>query len=323
MEKIIFVEILNRRNRIKSRIRLNNFPVTIGRAYTNNIIIDDRFIDPEHVRLSFDEGGNLVAEDLGSKNGLHQLKPLKRVKSVIILPGTQIRVGHTVLRFRSPDYNVGPAEVKLYEQTAFQRFLKSKSAGLAVFLFSLVVLMASDFLGSYDRFTFAKFLSNFLPVLLIFAMWAGCWSFANRVVSHEFHFISHLAVLSTAVIGFLFFIEAIGYYAFLFSPGVFLDVVEIMGLALISTLFLYGHLSVASTVSRVWRLISSSLIAFGLFGLFGYIDYVERAEFSNAIEFYADLKPINVHLLPTVSTEAFFKDSRDLKEKVDAFAKEE
>ena len=61
MEKIIFVELLDRREHLQQRFRIESFPLTIGRAYTNDIILEDRHVSPEHVRIRLDEDGKLVA----------------------------------------------------------------------------------------------------------------------------------------------------------------------------------------------------------------------------------------------------------------------
>ena len=64
-----FLEVLDRRGRLLARHRVDQWPVTVGRAYTSDVIVDDPYVCPAHVRLSRNGDAGLVVEDLGSVNG--------------------------------------------------------------------------------------------------------------------------------------------------------------------------------------------------------------------------------------------------------------
>ena len=68
---MIWVEILSRNHEIAARFRLPVAEARIGRGYTNDVIVDDPYVAPEHLRLFRDEAGQLVVEDLGSANGIY------------------------------------------------------------------------------------------------------------------------------------------------------------------------------------------------------------------------------------------------------------
>jgi len=72
----LIIEILDRFGKVKERHPINKFPCAIGRDYSNNIIIDDPYISPTHVTVSFNPITDLfVIEDKDSKNGLFSLQP--------------------------------------------------------------------------------------------------------------------------------------------------------------------------------------------------------------------------------------------------------
>ena len=54
----------------RSRYQLNGLPLTIGRAVANDIVVDDPYADATHARLTMDETGAVVVEDLASVNGV-------------------------------------------------------------------------------------------------------------------------------------------------------------------------------------------------------------------------------------------------------------
>jgi len=67
---MIWVEILSRHQEVAARFRIAGTEARIGRGYTNDVIVDDPYVAPEHLRLFRDEAGGLVVEDLGTANGV-------------------------------------------------------------------------------------------------------------------------------------------------------------------------------------------------------------------------------------------------------------
>lgn len=241
MEKVIYAEILDRRSRVKNRIKIDKFPATIGRAYTNDVIIDDRYVCPEHVRITLDDSGDPVVEDLNSVNGMYQFVPHKRFSRLSILPDAQIQIGHTIIRFRGSEFKVKPAVSGKADKGGIRSFIESKSVGIGVFMLSVVLLMANIYLGSYEDITPIKLFGNVLPFFFLYAFWAGGWAFANRLVAHEFRFIPHLALISAAVTGFLLFDIFIDYFIYIFSPGSYFDIFEIIIITVLFAFLLGAH----------------------------------------------------------------------------------
>jgi hypothetical protein len=80
-------------------IPLGTAPVTIGRAPTSTVVIDDDYASANHARIVLGDGEWLV-EDLGSTNGTFVGD--KRVTTPVSLGvGVPLRVGQTVLQLRS------------------------------------------------------------------------------------------------------------------------------------------------------------------------------------------------------------------------------
>lgn len=318
MGEIVFVEILDRRGRLRERVRLDSFPATIGRAYTNDVIIDDRFACPVHLRVSLNEDNDIIVDDLKSVNGLYQLLPLKRVQNIRIGPETQIRIGNTTLRFRRTDHTVAQAEPLRPVSNALPRFLEHPGVAILIFVTSLSLIVGAMYLDMHERSVMSKLPAFILSFILVFAIWAGIWSFVNRIVSHVFRFLSHLTLVAMALAASIIFETVIDYYQFMFSPGAYLDVIAFAGFAFLFSLLLYGHLTILSSVPKIRNVIASTLISFGLVSFIGYTTYVERTEFSNKIYFHGELKPVGVRWLSTVSTSEFFRDLKNLHNKVDA-----
>ena len=75
-----------------------NGEITIGRAASCTITLDDTYISQLHVRVSPDPAG-VVIEDLGSTNGSY-LNRQRVTSKVIGSSGDRLQIGGIVMEFR-------------------------------------------------------------------------------------------------------------------------------------------------------------------------------------------------------------------------------
>ncbi len=64
----IVIETLHRSGQVRNREIIHQYSVSLGRAYNNDIIIDDPFVDAHHLQLTLNQTG-LDAESLGAESG--------------------------------------------------------------------------------------------------------------------------------------------------------------------------------------------------------------------------------------------------------------
>ena len=82
-----------------TKIRLDEQPVTIGRANDSTLVLTDDYTSSRHARLTARDNDWYV-EDLGSTNGTY-LDRTKVAGPTLVPPGVPIRIGKTVLELRS------------------------------------------------------------------------------------------------------------------------------------------------------------------------------------------------------------------------------
>ena len=70
---------------------------TIGRAPTNNIVLESTFVSKEHVRILYRDR-SLWVEDLGSRNGT-SVNQQPVVQPVAVRPGDVLQVGDVRFKF--------------------------------------------------------------------------------------------------------------------------------------------------------------------------------------------------------------------------------
>jgi len=324
MGKIVFAEFLDKRGNVRERVRIDSFPATLGRSYANAVIVDDPFVNAEHLRFSVDSEGGIVVEALNTENGTWLATSRKRIERHTIPAGGEavIRIGQTILRLRGEDFVVKPAVLSrprfgpsgwLIENGVTAFLIFAASFGLCILAFAQSIskkVIWSDLTGK----------SLFL--LIIFVVWTTFWSFLSRLVTHSFRFMTHLAVSGIASIAFFALIIAVEYFEFLFSWPTAARVVNFVGMVIVFSLLLYTHLSVMSESSRWKRLLSSILIGAAILSIVLLIRYTKGKEFSTELQFSSVIKPIGRTWVRTVSSDEFFGDLRSLKTKIDTMAQE-
>jgi len=322
--KIVFAEFLDRRGNVRERVQVDSFPATVGRSYANTVIVDDPFVNPEHLRLSLDSEGGIVVEALNTENGTWLSVSRERIERHTIPAGGEalIRIGQTILRLRGEDFVVEPAVPSKPLFGLSGRLIENGVTAFLIFAaaFGLCILAFAQSISK--KVIWSDLTGKSLFLLIIFVVWTTFWSFLSRLVTHSFRFMTHLAVSGIASVAFFALVIAVEYLEFLFSWPTAARVVDFVGLVIVFSLLLYTHLSVMSEFSRWKRLLSSILISAAILSIVLLIRYTKGKEFSTELQFSSVIKPIGRTWVRTVSSNEFFGDLRSLKARIDALAQE-
>lgn len=315
-----FLEILDRRGRVAHRHRIASLPLTIGRAYSNEVILDDPYVSPRHVRLSHSDDA-LIAEDLGSENGL-VTRTRMRVPQIALATGVTFRVGNTELRYCTEDQPILPTLLESTDRFDFLAPIRTPARRLTAFATTFGIFTLLAYLTSYERVTWSDPVGAALGGMVVLAAWAGGWAFGNRLVGHRFRFWDHFAWVAVSTVAMLVVLVVQGYSAFMFSWSA---VPESLGglfiFGLIGTLF-YGHLTIIGTIPARRRLGVTAGIAVGVVAVLGFFSLAGEGDFSNEIPWDGGLKPIGTNLLPSVTVGEFTEAAADLHTLVDRLAEE-
>ncbi len=188
-----FIEILSYHDEVLARHRFDALPIHIGRAYDNDLILDDAFVAPYHAKVQLDDAGSLEIADVGSKNGI--VYQHARQISVQLQGSEILKLGHTNLRVRTADFAV-PAE-QLVNNNPQWEGLKPALVGLALATASALFATWISVIQQTSAITYLFALLMMLAMLLI---WSGCWAFANRVLSGKLRFGRHLLIAAIAMV---------------------------------------------------------------------------------------------------------------------------
>jgi pSer/pThr/pTyr-binding forkhead associated (FHA) protein len=183
-----FVETLAGNREVRRRQRVDALPIRIGRAYDNDIILEDQHISAHHAIVDQSDDGRLMVRDSGSCNGI--LHKRRRHTELLLDGNTVFRLGHVSLRIRSADFQVA-GEVR---DTAFHDWegWPPALAGLAL----LVCLSAiNTWLETTDKFEVTPFLMAIISAVCLGMVWCGAWSFTNRLFGGNARLGRHLFIL--------------------------------------------------------------------------------------------------------------------------------
>lgn len=199
MDEVTYVEVLGRHGEVVARHAAHRLPVKIGRAYGNDVILDDPYVAPYHAAVERSPAGDLELVDAGSRNGLFRVgdrAPLTRDR---VDPDARYRVGRTELRIRASSHAVSP---ELPDHGG--RGWRQAAIPVAAVLASAGMSLLYSWSTTYEQSDLAKLVLP--PVLLVLALllWAGAWSLAGRLLIGAWRLAGHLTAAALVVLAYFF-----------------------------------------------------------------------------------------------------------------------
>jgi len=315
MGAIVFVEVMDRKEQVKQRIPVNQLPVSIGRAYSNGIIIDDPFIYPVHARIEYNNEGEIVIVDVESKNRIKNSGKAKKIFKVSDQKGLTVTLGNTTIRVRSPEFIPEATKTRYSATLKLQDTIDNKPYFFLLLLLPLFYLFLSTYLSSSRNFVDSG-LQIFLASCLYVCIWCAGWALLNRILSERLNFLFHL--LLTCSVGLLFgvFYTSISYLSFFLRMDTFFEILFNVIVALLASVLLFGHLSIIGNIRLRTRLLFNvgSVILVGLFYLIFF--FRSQRDFSPNISFNYSLIPVQEEFIPSISLEDFFNETKNLISKL-------
>ncbi len=317
MERVIFVEVLDRRGRVHERVRLGHLPATVGRAYTNDVIVPDRFVSPEHCTIRENDSGDILVEDGESLNGLRSLSSRYAVSSLLLRSGDWFRIGQTVLRLVETGHVVAPAEPLPKDEGGALDALRDVRLALGIVGVSILAMILDEYLSVYNNPGWVGILNPVVLGLAGLSLWAGVWAFANRLLTHRFGFLRHLALVCLAMLVLLSTNTLAEYAEFAFSSKSLSVAVDACGLAAAILAVLSAHLSIIPASTRRRRRLGALAGTALVIGLAALFDFGDTEETVSEVPVTVPIKTVGADWIPAVSTKEFLERSQGVREWVD------
>ncbi|MCF6325303.1 MAG: FHA domain-containing protein [Gammaproteobacteria bacterium] len=313
MDKIIYVEQLSRNGRVIQRDRIDRFPATIGAAYCNDVIVDDRYVASCEARIELDEQCRLILADNGSVNGIVKRGSKGLMTNMLLSSGDQIRIGHSDIRIMFPDHPVhDPVVIKA---GLFDLFLVANTPVFlrSLFFVTFISLMMSTYLSEGGVFSTSEWLISSAALVIMSLMIAGAWATGTRLVSHEFRFMQHLMVLSVMLLLVEVIEITMAYIYFIYSPDNRLDDVVMLLYSAAAILWFFIHLCVVSRQAMARKFLASFLIVGIVVGMVQLQLGVDAGGDIGELEFSSQIRAHGQSTISFVTVNQLFEEAEGLK----------
>ncbi len=303
-----FIEVLARNDDVKERHSVPTLPIRIGRAYDNDLILDDPYSAAHHALVFANDQGELMVRDVGSKNGI--ICQSQRHQELALDGSRVFRIGHSRLRVRTANFQVAEEAA----DSTNHNWEGWPPALLGLSLIASFVLCRGWLLNDGES-GLIVYLMALGSALGIAGLWAGGWAFINKMFDNHHRLGRHVFIAACGYAAIEITTLLCNIVGYAFSLSILTGYDSLLEIIIIVTT-LYFHLSTVQP--RYPRRIQS--ISLGLLVLLAGYSLMNNYQRTGILadELYmSQLLPPAMHLAPTHSLDTFFENAQKLKEKVD------
>ena len=318
-----WIEILDKSGALVSRQRIQAGAVTLGRGYDNDLVLDDAFVAPAHLRIAYDAEGALWLEDLGTQNGTFDALRQANVKRLLVGDEASVRIGHTGLRIRRASFEVAPAlPMDASYSTPYAPLLAIGYGNAALFMLAVFIaaVTLSTWLSQTSEFKLAAYLPGDVIFPLVVLGWAGIWTLLTRLVTARGEFFRHVAIAFTFMMA-LFVIDLGAEFAgYAFAWTALQRWVPLMVWVMFGFLC-FAHIRAITPKHR--RLVAGIVGALVVVAIGVHVSLRAESDRVQPQGISAKLMPPFLLMKSAVPPDTFFKDTLALKPKLEEERKKE
>lgn len=185
---LALLELLDRDGRVRTSLPVTRWPLRVGRAFDNDLVLDDPHVAPYHAVLDVDADGQVQLLQLPSLNGSHLgRRRLAEGERAALTPGDAAwSAGLSRLRLRLAGEPLEP-----------ERPLQRAGGRLPTVLLGLLLwgwLMVDRFIHLDPGAEAMDWLAPLLGIPVGIVGWCLAWALASKLFQHRFDFWPHLGV---------------------------------------------------------------------------------------------------------------------------------
>ncbi|WP_448212600.1 FHA domain-containing protein [Colwellia sp. MEBiC06753] len=317
----IIIEDIGKDHKLIGRHKYAQAQITIGRAYTNDIIISDPHVCPEHVSLCFD-GEQWLVIDQHSINGTFLGHSKKNANHHIVQSGDVISIGNSQIRLVFPDHPVAPS-------VAFSPFetLIDLTKNPFVIAFSIILFtLASGWLTYLDKAIEVNFTQLLVPAVgmtLMFGVWPAVISLISHLTKND------ARVLHQVGTCFVFFIilmlsdivqSLVGFNTSSNWPIVWL--INLLPIAIAFCMF-WLNCYIGFHMSDKRRLVTAACLTLVFFGGSALVQISKQPDFNPRPQYSSTIMPPSFLWVASSDVDSFLGDAEKLFEKTQKAVAEE
>ncbi|MDP1962192.1 MAG: FHA domain-containing protein [Reyranella sp.] len=305
------LEVFDRSGATLARLPVKRWPVTVGRALSADLVLDDDHVAAEHLRIEQAPSGAIQVCVLDTINGVRRGRKLHRRGEQFDWSGEDdLGLGRSRLRLRLPGMSIAPEQVLPSSPW--------RVVGLTLAL--LLAVFGLSLLQAWFKVTepgkFAQAALSLVGVLLGgLGVWAGLWSLATKLFTGHPQFWRHVRIAcafslleplvtgSGYLLAFAFSWESLARFNFLFS-------IPVIAAGVITHL-----LVIAPQRRRGLIAIVAGVALLGVGAMMG-TTWLQNKRASNQL-YLSALFPPGWRLVPTVPVDQFMREAATIRQRLD------
>lgn len=311
-DRLALIEVLERDGRVRRGFLVTHWPVSLGRALDNDLVIDDPHVSAHHCRIVAQEDGSLRLRVAYTRNGV-QVGPRTLLEGESVpLPhnGESWQTGSTRLRVRLPGDPIEPERPLGMTTTGVRPWVTATNA---LMLWLLVLIEHGIYLDPGSSLT--DWLMPLLAVPVGAALWCVLWGIGSRVFQHRFEFWAHFAILSKGLLAIVLLDLGLPLLAFMLSWEWLFRISPAVSVA-VAAAILYAHASLVVPVKR-WVLAGGMSVCVLIGGAIMATLNWQRTDRLFGEAYLATLPPPVFRQAPGASVKEFVAESAALREVLD------
>lgn len=319
MNALAILEVLDRDGQVRQTHLVQRWPLTIGRAFDNDVVLADPYVAPQHLSIVDGEAGlalTVGATHNGVEIGGKRLRGGQTQAIDPAAPPADWIAGRTHLRLRLPQQALPPELPLAAAAPRGRRF--------GPVLTALLVLLAALSFNTWletDPDNLGRGLGSMLVATLSgMALWVGIWALLSKTFTRQTWLGWHLKVFLFASIAWMVCDVVPELLGFALSWPWISDFGFVASYAVGAAALYFHLLAVEPARKRLMRAVAASAFVLGV-GLSLWFNY-QRSDRFGAELYMSHLFPPSLRLAQPVEADRFVDGLTRLKPVLDKRAKE-
>ncbi len=295
--------------------RLTQFPVRIGRALDNDIILSDATVSSHHMEIDLADNGQLVIRNLSEENGSKVNRQVLSDKPLTLELGKEpldLLLGARRARVMYSDMDIAKTSVR--NCSGLYKLFCKPAWSIALMVFTLFVFLFEKYLETIYAKEASYYFSDLMPYLLAMIVLTLVVSGISRLSIRRWEIGSALSFAALLMLGPQLLGELGHKLNYLFTATWPMEWVSLVGDFLWMPFLLYLYVRLVHH-SNARNAIGLALLFSAPMTLYQVSDYADQmaiaAEYTGEAEFSRELSSLNIHLAPTLSIDEFITQLND------------
>lgn len=300
--------------------RLTHFPVRVGRALDNDIVLSDPTVSAYHLEIDKTEQG-LVFRNLSKENGTRLNGKVLQVSSLELTQPINLKLGNRRARLLAASMQVAPASVR--QCRGLLRVFCRPFYAFSLAIFTTSVFLYEAYLQSIFNKELVYYLSSVMPYLMGMIALALLIAGISRLANQRWEFfpalgLASLCMLTPQLLGELG--RGLNYF---FTANWPLNSLLLLSNFLLIPLLVYAYTRLVHHAER-WPAVGVALLFSAPLLVYQAMDLTDQwtieHEFTGQADFNRDLSAWDLRLKPTLSIDEYFAETERQLSSLDTFS---